>query len=231
MKSKILYLVVVVSLVLVSALSARQAKADFAPWPPEGFWNDPNDPSIFDEVAFGLDGYAPPEWNCEWDFGDGTANRFTQCWNVQYKYYDQDGDYSVAVLATNETGETTWLGRIVSIRTHDVSISRFTIPQSAKAGQTRQIAVNVQNTRYPENVQVELYKVMPGGLVWVGTLIQSVPVRTGNRTTTFNFSYTFTPEDARIGKATFKALAFILDARDGWPVDNEAISLGTKVNP
>lgn len=39
-----------------------------------------------------------------------------------------------------------------------------------------------------------------------GTLTQFVPVHKSNRTTGFDFSYTFTGEDARIGKVTFKAV-------------------------
>jgi len=231
MKIKYLSLGMVLWLVLGSLLSAYPAKADFMEWPPDpgGFWNEPADPSIFDEVAFGLYGSPPPQWECLWDFGDGTI-RQVQCWDVQYKQYNQDGDYSVAVLVTNPNGGQEWFGRSVSVRTHDVAITKFTVPQSARAGQTRQITVNVRNSRYPENVQVELYKVTPSGLLWVGTLVQFVPVRSANRTTAFNYSYTFTAEDARVGKATFKAMAFTLDARDGWPGDNEAISLPTKVS-
>ena len=230
MKNKFVYLLLVVSLALVSLLSVQPVKAGYVPWPPEGFWNEPADPSIYDDVAFGLYGFAPPEWQCAWDFGDGTPTRFTQCWDPQYKTYNQDGDYFVAVLATNEFGDTAWLGRTVAVRTHDVGITKFTVPQSAQTGQTRQIVVNVSNKRYPEIVQVELYKVLPNGLEWVGTLVQSVPVRAANRTTAFNFSYTFTVEDARVGKVTYKAMAFTLDARDAWPADNEAISLAAKVN-
>jgi hypothetical protein len=64
----------------------------------------------------------------------------------------------------------------------------------------------------------------------VGTLNQQVPVRPSNRTTTFNFSYTFTKDDATMGKVTFKAVANIQGARDALPADNEAIASPTKVN-
>jgi len=56
-----------------------------------------------------------------------------------------------------------------------------------------------------------------------------VPVRPSNRTTDFNFSYTFTSEDAAIGKVTFRAVASIIEARDALSADNEAISSPTKV--
>jgi len=110
-----------------------------------------------------------------------------------------------------------------------VAITRFTAPQSASAGQTRSIAVDVNSKRYVENVQVQLFKSVPGGYQLVGTLDQQVPVRPGNRTTSFQFSYTFTNDDATMGKVTFRAVATITGARDALPADNEAIASPTKV--
>jgi hypothetical protein len=49
-------------------------------------------------------------------------------------------------------------------------------------------------------------------------------VRPASRTTQITFSYTFTSADASVGKVTFKAVAFLLDARDALPTDNEAIA-------
>jgi len=57
-----------------------------------------------------------------------------------------------------------------------------------------------------------------------------VPVRSANRTTDFNFSYTFTSADAQVGKVTFKAVANIFGARDALPADNEAIATPIKVS-
>lgn len=65
---------------------------------------------------------------------------------------------------------------------------------------------------------------------FVGTLNQQVPVRPSNRTISFKFSYTFTKDDATMGKVTFRAVATIMDARDALPADNEAIASPTKVN-
>ena len=62
-----------------------------------------------------------------------------------------------------------------------------------------------------------------------GALTQHVSVRPGNRTTMFDFSYTFTSADATLGEITFKAVATILNARDALPGDNEAIAPPTKV--
>ena len=244
MKTKYLNLGLVFCLVLGSLLTAypTYAKSTESPltegeppeWPINGFWNDPEVPSIFDSITFGLYGYASAEWSCAWNFGDGTTS--TDCFVYASKRYDADGDYTVSVRVTNTLGEVSSTSRVVSVRTHDVAITKFTAPQSASAGQTRQLGVNVRNTRYPEKVQVELYK---NDMVWVGTLIQDVPPRSANRTTAFNFSYTFTAEDARNGKVTFRAMAFILsndvcdsnfEECDDWRVDNYVTALPTRVS-
>jgi hypothetical protein len=117
------------------------------------------------------------------------------------------------------------------VRTHDVAITSFKVPQAAKAGQTRSITVNLGNKNYDERVRVWLYKSQPP-YYWqeVGWLVQAVPVRNGNRGTNFDFSYTFTPEDAAVGKVNFRAYAEVYDVRDALPTDNEAISDPTKVN-
>jgi hypothetical protein len=82
-----------------------------------------------------------------------------------------------------------------------------------------------------ESVEVTLFRSVPGyGYVFVGTLTQSVPVRPANRTTDFSFSYTFTGDDARIGKVTFRAVATIVNAPDALPADNEAIAPPVKVS-
>jgi hypothetical protein len=224
MKIKTLNLGLVLCLVLGSLLTAYPASAQATQWPPADFWNYPYDPSVFDKLSFGLYDYPPPEWKCVWNFGDGTTN--DQCWVDQAKQYSADGDYTVSVAVTNELGETVTATRVLAIRTHDVAITKFIAPMSASAGQTRQIAVNVRNSRYPERVQVDLYK---NGDILVGSLFQEVPVRSANRTTAFNFNYTFTSEDARNGKVNFRAVVIPLDVREAWWADNEAIASPTRV--
>jgi PKD repeat protein len=225
MKTKYLNLALAFCLILGSLLIANPVKAQTTEWPPDNFWNEPGAPSIFDKISFGLYDYPPPEWICHWDFGDGTT--YDECWVNASKQYKADGDYTVSVLVRNG-GETALISRVVSVRTHDVAITKFTVPQSAKAGQTRQIVVNVRNTRYPERIQVELYN---NNMVWIGTLVQDVPARSANRTTAFTFNYTFTAEDAHNGKVTFRAMAFILNnGGDDWPVDNDVTALPTRVS-
>jgi hypothetical protein len=228
MKTKYLNLGIVFCLLLGMMLTASPVKAEVTSWPVDGFWNDPYDPSTIDWMYFGLYGETPTSWSCHWDFGDGTA--YDQCYVEHAKRYSADGDYTVSVQVTNDFGVISSTSQVVSVRTHDVAITKFTVPQSAKANQNRQLVVNVNNNHYPETVQVELYKVTPDGLVWIGTLIQLVPVHPSNRATPFSFNYTFTAEDARAGKVTFRAMAFTIDARDAWPADNEVISLPTRVS-
>jgi hypothetical protein len=215
-------------LLLGMMLTTSPVKAEETTWPVDGFWNSPYDPSTIDWMYFGLYGETPTTWSCQWDFGDGTF--YDQCYVEHAKRFSADGDFTVRVQVTNDFGETSSTSRVVSVRTHDVSITKLTVPKSAKANQTRELVVSVSNSRYPENVQVEFYKVTPDGLVWIGTLIQLVPVHPSNRTTPFSFNYTFTMEDARVGKVTFRAMAFTLDARDAWPADNEVISLPIRVS-
>ena len=111
-----------------------------------------------------------------------------------------------------------------------MAIAKFTVPQSASAGQTRSILVGLKNRRYGETVRVDLYRSTASGFVLFASSTQSVPVRSGNKTSDFAFNYTFTADDATLGKVTFKAIATIVGARDALPTDNEAVSLQTKVN-
>lgn len=115
---------------------------------------------------------------------------------------------------------------VLNVGTHDVAITKLTVPQSASAGQNRAITVTVTNKRYPETVRVQLSKSVPGGFAPVGTLTLSV--RAG-KSVDFKFSYVFAAEDAAIGKVSFQATATIAGARDALPADNSVTALQTKV--
>jgi hypothetical protein len=86
------------------------------------------------------------------------------------------------------------------------------------------------NKRYPETVEVDLYKSTPNGFQQVSSQVLSVPVGNGNRTTSFALNYTFSQADAVVGKVTFRAIATIVGARDALPFDNEAIAPPTRVS-
>jgi PKD repeat protein len=182
------------------------------------------DPTIFDTMQFYDQSYDPGGLGFSsetWNFGDGSTA--TGC--CPSHRYGSDGDYTVKLTVGTPDGRSASTSQGIHVRTHDVAISKLTVPQSAAAGQTRSITVGVANSRYPESVQVQLYR----NDAVVGTLTQQVPVRGANRTTPFSFNYTFTSDDAALGKVTFKAVATISGARDALPSDNTAIALPTKV--
>lgn len=174
---------------------------------------------VFDPAWIGVASY-------HWTFGDGgTAEG---CCPVHV--YATDGDYVATVTATTFDGRSATAERAVSVRTNDVSIERFQVPSSARAGQHRNISVNVKGGNYPTTVVVDLYRSAPGGwFEFVGSSTKSVAPAKGGKTTGFDFNYLFTQEDAGIGKVTFQAVAWIVGADDAHPADNQAISSPTTV--
>jgi PKD repeat protein len=205
---------------------------DVAPTPQPNFWWTPSDPTRFDTVQFYDQSFDPGGVYIEsvkWSFGDGATSTEV---NPTHRYA-VDGDYTVTLEATTHDGRTGTTSQVVPVHTHDVAISKLTVPQSASSGQTRSITVGLSNTHYPETVEVQLFKstLSPNDpFELVGTLRQSVPVRSGGRTTNFAFTYTFTANDAVMGKVTFKAVATIVDARDYIPADNTTTSLPTRIS-
>src|SRR2546428_3113823 len=203
-------------------------RLDVTPPPVANFFFFPFDASVFDVIQFvdqsfdpGGVGFAPPAWT----FGDGT----TGTGNPTHRFA-ADGDYSVQLTVTTLDGRTAVASQTVHVRTHDVAITRFSTPNAASSGQTRPIVVSVNSKRYTESAQVQLFSSVTGGFQQFGSLTQSVPMYPKNGTTDFAFSYTFTADDARIGKVTFRAVAVISGARDALPADNEAIGPPTKVS-
>jgi PKD domain-containing protein len=196
----------------------------FIPPPPQGgFSYNPFDPSAFDTVQFCDNSYDPAGFGFQsftWDFGDG-ANSIDNCAS---HFYGRDGDYTVQHTAKTIDGRTASSSQLVQVRTHDVAINKLVVPQTARVNQTKAISVDVTNKRYSDYVQVSLYKGLAGGgEQLVGTLTIYVPAR-ATRPTTFKFSYTFTSQDAQVGKVTFRAEANIVNARDILPSDNNAIA-------
>jgi len=96
------------------------------------------------------------------------------------------------------------------------------------SGKTAKISVDIRSNRLPETVQVQLFKSVPGGYQLVAVSQQTLPTR--NRVTSVAFSYTFTSDDAAIGKVTFRAVVSIVNGREALPAHNEAIGPPTKVN-
>jgi hypothetical protein len=201
---------------------------DVTPPPVAGFNFQPSDPSIFDNVQFldlsydlggvGIQSQA-------WTFGDGA----TATGAGPTHQYAKDGNYTVGLTVTTADGRTASTSQVVQVSTHDVAIVNISVPKTVHVGHTIPVNVNVRNTRYPEMVEVDLLKSVPGGFQQVGSLDQSVPVRSGKRTTLFAFTQTITQADKTIGKVSYKAVAIILGHRDALPADNELISPPVKV--
>jgi len=203
-----------------------------APAPNATFGYSPGDPSSLDSVQF-YDGSSDPGGNGfsseVWSFGDGSAPVTNPGCCFPHRF-TADGDYTVKLTVTTTDGRTASNSVTLHVRTHDVSIARVSVPTAAKVGQSKVVTVGLSNTRYAETVQVALFKsTVNAGWQQVGVLLQYVPVRGGGRTTDFAFNYTFSPEDAALGKVNFQAQATIATGRDAFPSDNTFISLPTKV--
>ena len=216
--------------------SSLTVDLETAPPPLASISYSPSQPSIFSSIAFRDYSQDPAGLGIEsrfWDFGDGE----TSTEKYPYHQYPADDDYQVTLTVTTPDGREDWTSEIVTVETHDVAITKFSVPQSARVGQTRSITVGVNNNRYDDDVSVTLYKSKPGGSYpsysWtqIGKLTMFVPVRSANRTIDFDFAYTFRPEDGLIGKVSFKAVATIETAPDAMQADNEVVALPTSVSP
>ncbi len=199
-----------------------------APNPTAALFFNPQDPTSFDTIQFSDDSYDSAgagisSWT--WDFGDGA----TSTGRSPTHRYAADGDYTVHLTVTTPDGRTDSASQVVQVRTHDVAITKLTVPNSAHVGQTISITVYLQNTHYPETVEVDLSKSVPGGFSQTGSLTESVPVKQAGQTTRFAFSYTVTSDDKAAGKITFRADAIIHGDRDALPADNELLSTPLKV--
>ncbi len=215
---------------VVAANCCTGVSVQWTPMPSADWWSSIGDPSVFDTVAFQANGWDPAGIGIEsyaWDFGDGSAGTGPS----PSHRYAADGDYSVSLVVRTRDGRTATATRLVNVRTRDVAITKLAVPQSARSNQTKTITVSLSNKRSAETVTTTLWRSRVGG-GWdlVGQSSQFVPSKAGNKTTSIVFSYTVTPEDATIGKVTFRAVATPDSGRDALPGDNEAIAPPTTVS-
>ena len=195
---------------------------DVVPPPNADFAYSPGDPSVFDDATYSYwnGGYWDPTVNgWDWEFGDGTAATGE---SVSHRFV-RDGDYTVTITVTARGGRTNSATKSVRVRTHDVTILSLAAPGKGR------ITVGIENTRYPETVQVDLFKITPQGDVLVGTSIGAVGVMKLKKTADLSFDYVFTSDDATLGKLPFKAVATIQGARDAVNSDNTLISAPTLI--
>jgi hypothetical protein len=196
--------------------------------PNADFTYSPGDPSIFDNASFSYwnGGYWDPTMTgYAWTFSDGATGTDQ---TMSHKF-SKDGDYTVTITVSALGDRTNSATKTVQVRTHDVSILSLDAPKKGKLGKQGVITVGIGNLRYPENVQVDVYKVTPNGNVLTNTGIQSVGVMKAKQTRTFSFNYTFTQDDLALGKVVFQAVATIQGARDSLTLDNSATSTPTVV--
>ena len=208
-----------------------QFHLDVPPPPVAGIYFYPDNPSVFDTIQFYDNSYDPGQGEFQsftWDFGDGATSTDA---SPTYKYA-ADGDYTVQHSVTTTDGRTASTSQVVQVRTHDVTLTKVEAPESAKVGKSETIRVSVNNpTGYSEMVWVELYKSVPGGYFdLVDTIALVVPAfQKNDKVTKYTFNYTFTSDDAAVGKVIFRAVAIIENATDAFPQDNERLSSLTMV--
>ena len=190
------------------------------------FFYYPSDPSVFDHVWFHETSWDPAGIASRlWGFGDG-ATAADCCPSHRYA---ADGAYAAKLALTTTDGRTATTTQTITVKTHDVSIAKLSVPKSARVGQSRQISVGVANTRYAETVEVTLLRSVGNGFEPVGHVTQRVPARARSHPTMFDFGYTIVPDDATRGSVTFQAIATILGARDASTTDNTVIAVPTTV--
>jgi PKD repeat protein len=184
--------------------------------PQAGFGFVPDEPNSVDPVEFFDQTFDPgnSDWNDAWTFGDGSTS---DLFNPTHRYL-ADGDYTVGLSVTTLDGRTGSTQATVSVRTHDVSVTGVTAPKSARSGQTKSVAVSLVDRRYPETVEVRLYRADDAGQTLIGDTILDLAVTT--RATTISFPYMFTAADATSGQITFLATIDIIGHTDAIPADN-----------
>jgi PKD repeat protein len=201
---------------------------DVAPNPVANFALGIGDPNVFDTIQFYDYSQDPAQVGIQsrtWNFGDGTTSTDV---NPQHRYAT-DGDYTLKLAVETPDGRKASTQQVIHVRTHDVAVTSLSVPSKGRVGRSSTVVASLSNLRYPETVQVQLYKSVPNGLQLVGTLQQTIPVTGKKKSVPFSFNYTFTSDDAGVGKVTFQAVATIVNARDALPSDNTALSLPVPV--
>jgi hypothetical protein len=189
-------------------------------------WTLPERPGVFDQVRFGIDPGDPAgRWlsGGEARFGDGTSAVIPAVpgqAEVSHRYA-ADGEYELTITGRTADGRSGTSTQTVKIETHDVTVAKIAAPATAKVGETGYLEVSVTNTRYDEDVVVELLRRGANGYYSVvGTVRQHVAK---DGTAVVPFTYTYSADDAALGKATLKARVRLDGREDDNPADNERV--------
>ena len=145
-----------------------------APTPSVALFHNPFDPSSYDTIGFSGHAFDPAAFPIEswsWDFGDGGTGEGSF---ASHRYL-ADGDYDVTLRIVTSDGRAASSTTTVTVRTHDVSVTKLVVPKKASAGRSQTIKVNVVGTRYDENVTVQLLRSTETGFVQLGAWSSSWP--------------------------------------------------------
>ncbi|MCX2949566.1 PKD domain-containing protein [Lentzea sp. NEAU-D7] len=210
--------------------------AEFGEAPPlsPGVSSYPSNPSVFTELTMEpYSGVQRPLVSGTVQFGDGGSAQIVPGQPIKHRYA-ADGQYTVTVTGSTKDGRTGTGTRTLKVDTHDVAVTAFTVPASARAGQTKQFKVSVANTRQDETVRVTLYKVGAAGSGYdleIGHTTQWVPA-SASGVSDFPFAYTYSAEDAVKGSVEFRVQATLPERAwdaEARPEDNQARAKTTSV--
>ncbi|HWO64525.1 MAG TPA: hypothetical protein VNO31_31270 [Umezawaea sp.] len=191
---------------------------------PTAEWVIPDAPGVFDDVRFTVvPGDPAGRWLAggEIHYGDGTSAVIPRAPGPvdMWHRYATDGAYEVTIAGHTADGRTGTTTRTLNVETHDVTVSDIAAPATAKVGDTARVEVSVSNTRYAEDVVVDLLRVRRDGYSdVVGTVRQHVAK---DSTAVVPFTYTYSEADAALGKATLRGRVRIENRADNNPADNE----------
>ncbi|WP_439657432.1 PKD domain-containing protein [Lentzea sp. HUAS TT2] len=194
---------------------------------PTAWWVSPQRPGVFDEVRFSIDPGDPAgRWLAggEVRFGDGASAPIPAVHgtaDVSHRYA-ADGEYEVTITGYTADGRSGSTTQKLKVETHDVTVSNVAAPATAKVGETGQVDVSVTTTRYAEDIVVDLLRRRSDGYHTVVGTARGQVAKDG--TVTLPFTYTYTADDAALGKATLKARVRIDGHEDNNAADNERVA-------
>ncbi|MGI5502142.1 PKD domain-containing protein [Lentzea sp. CA-135723] len=111
---------------------------------------------------------------------------------------------------------------------HDAGITKFTAPVTAAAGERKAITVQVRNDAFAERAVVTFTRLDRFSWQPLGEQTVDLPAST---TIDVPFAYTFTEEDARIGKVAFRATVRLTSSSDARAAGDDVIAVATTVGP